>query len=62
MTEDDFENYFVVVLAGENYDTTGLYISDITANEKNLYIDLRKKDNWDGNTVISSKIEKDFYL
>lgn len=61
MTEDDFENYFVVVLAGENYDTTGLYISDITANEENLYIDLRKKDNWDGNTVISSKIEKDLY-
>ena len=61
MTVDDFEIYFVVVLAAENYDTTGLYISDITANEENLYIDLRKKDNWDGNTVISSKIEKDLY-
>lgn len=61
MTEDDFNNYFVVVIAGENYDTTGLYISDITADEKNLYIDLNKKDKWDGSTVISTKIEKDLY-
>lgn len=61
MTEDDFNNYFVVVVAGENYNTTGLYISDITTDEENLYIDLNKKDKWDGSTVISSKIEKDLY-
>ena len=61
MTEDDFNNYFVVVVAGENYDTTGLYISDIKADDENLYIDLNKKDKWDGSTVISTKIEKDLY-
>lgn len=61
MTEEDFNNYFVVVITGENYNTTGLYISDITTDEKNLYIDLNKKDKWDGITVISTKIEKDLY-
>lgn len=61
MTEDDFNNYFVVVIAGENYNTTGLYISDITTDEENLYIDLNKKNKWDGSTVISSKIEKNLY-
>ena len=61
MTEDDFNNYFVVVVAGENYNTTGLYVSDITADEENLYIDLNKKDKWDGSTVISTKIEKELY-
>lgn len=61
MTEEDFNNYFVLVLAGENYDTTGLYISDITIDEENLYIDLKKKDNWDGSAVISTKIEKKLY-
>ena len=61
MTEDDFNNYFVVVVAGENYNTTGLYISDITTDQENIYIDLNKKDKWDGSTVVSSKIEKDLY-
>ena len=61
MKEDDFNNYFVVVVAGENYNTTGLYISDILVDEENLYIDLNKKDKWDGSTVISAKIEKDLY-
>lgn len=61
MKEDDFNNYFVVVIAGENYNTTGLYISDISADEENLYIDLNKKDEWDGSTVISTKIEKELY-
>ena len=61
MTEDDFNNYFIVVVAGENYDTTGLYISCIEADDDNLYIDLKKKDKWDGSTVISRKIEKDLY-
>lgn len=61
MAEEDFENYFLIVIAGENYNTTGLYISDIKSDNENLYIDLNKKDNWDGSTVISSKIEKDLY-
>ena len=29
--------------------------------DENLYIDLNKKDKWDGSTVISTKIEKDLY-
>lgn len=61
MTENDFNNYFLVVVAGENYDTTGLYISDIKSDDENLYIDLNKKDKWDGSTVICGKIENDLY-
>lgn len=61
MTKDDFDEYFVVVIAGENYDTTGVYISDITADEEHLYIDLEKKEKWDGSTVISTKIQKELY-
>lgn len=59
MEEKDFQDYFVLILAGENYDTTSLYISDISADEQKIYIDLKKKDVWTENdTVISSKISK----
>lgn len=61
MTKEDFEEYFVVIIAGENYNTTGLYISDISTDENNIYINLNKKDIWDGSTVISAKIEKELY-
>ena len=61
MRENDFNDYFVVVIAGENYSTTGLYISDIKVDDENLYIDLNKKDIWNGSTVISAKLEKTLY-
>lgn len=59
MTEKDFENSFVVVIAGENYHTTGLYISNISADTEILHIDLNKKDTYDGSTIISTKVSKD---
>lgn len=61
MTEKDFDEYFIVVIAGENYNTTGLYISDISTDEDNIYIDLKKKDTYDGSTIISTKLEKKMY-
>lgn len=61
MNEEDFNDNFIVILAGENYNTTGLYISNIYSKENKLFIELRKKENWDKNdTVISTKISKNF--
>lgn len=60
MEENDFANYYVIVIAGENYDTTGLYISNISIENNKLCIDLNKKDAWDNATVLSTKISKDF--
>ena len=60
MSEEDFNDNFMIILAGENYNTTGLYISNIYSKENKLFIELRKKENWDKNdTVISTKISKD---
>ncbi len=60
MTEEDFENYFVVITAGENYSTIGLYVSNVTTDDSTLYIDLSKKnsDNEEENqtTITSTKI------
>lgn len=60
MNEKDFNDNFMIILAGENYNTTGLYISDIYSKENKLFIELRKKENWDRNdTVISAKVSKE---
>ena len=32
--ENEFKDYFIIVIAGENYNTTGLYISDIYTKEE----------------------------
>lgn len=59
MEENDFEQSFVVVLAGENYNTMNLYISDIYKTEQKLCIELRKRISWDDNTIVSGKIPKE---
>lgn len=58
MSEDDFKEYFVIVIAGENYSTTGLYIDGVTADENCTYVDLYAKDKWDESTVMSVKVLK----
>lgn len=59
MQEKDFENSFVIILAGENYDTTCLYISNVYIKDEELFIELRKKEYWDINeTVISVELSK----
>ncbi len=59
MQEKDFENSFVIIIAGENYDTTNLYISSIYNKDEKMYIDLKSKNEWnENNTVISAKISK----
>lgn len=55
----DFNEYFIIVLAGENYNTTNLYISNIYNTDSEICIELKKKDTWsEDNTVIFSKINK----
>ena len=56
---DDFHEYFIMIIAGENYDTISLYIEDIYVENEELNIKLRKTEKWDkNNTVISTKISK----
>lgn len=60
MKQEDFGDYFILILAGENYNTTGLYISNIYIENQKLCIELEKKDVWNENdTVISTKIPKE---
>lgn len=60
MNQGDFKDYFMVILAGENYNTTGLYISNLYIENQKLCIELKKKDVWNENdTVISTKISKE---
>ena len=60
MEEKDFEESFVIIIAGENYDTISLYISDIYDKDEKMYIDLKAKDKWNENdTVISVKVSKE---
>ena len=60
MSESDFKKSFVLIIAGQNYETTNLYISDIYVKDNTTYVELRRKDKWSaGNTVISAKISKE---
>ena len=60
MKPEEFNDSFIIVLAGENYDTTSLYVSNIYTEGKKLYIELKKKDIWNENdTAISLKIPKE---
>ena len=59
MAEEDFNSYFIVVVAGENTDRVGLYISDINVTEDTLEIGVKR--NYEENTVVFTKLEKDKY-
>ena len=60
MSESAFKKSFVLIIAGQNYETTNLYISDIYVKDNTTYVELRRKDKWSaGNTVISAKISKE---
>lgn len=62
MTEEDFQNYFVLILIGGHYDTTGLYVSNVSADNNTLYIDLNKKEKWNEERIslkISNSLNRD---
>lgn len=57
---EEFNDSFIIIIAGENYNTTSLYISNIYTEKEELYIELKKTDVWNSNnTVISTKISKE---
>ena len=59
MSKNDFNSYFLVIVAGENTDRVGLYISDINVTEDTLEIGVKR--NYEENTVVFSKLEKEKY-
>ena len=60
MSEADFQESFMIIIAGQNYDTTSLYISDIYIEDNKTCVELRKKDKWtSGSTVISAKVSRE---
>lgn len=61
LSEEDFNNNFMVIVAGENYSTIGLNIYDISADGNTTYIKLKKIDDNVNNTVVSSKIARELY-
>ena len=46
MNEKDFENSFVLIIAGQTYSTIGLYISDVYVNEDKTCVELKRKENF----------------
>lgn len=59
MNEKDFQESFILIIAGQNYETTSLYISDIYVKNNTTYVELKRKDKWSPNTtVISAKVSK----
>ena len=58
MTEDDFNNYFIIITAVENTSMTGLTVSNITTDNDNLYIELFQNTNNSDleNNILSIKI------
>lgn len=60
MQESDFEDSFVMILAGENYSTVSLYVSNIYVENETMCIEMRKKDKWNiEDTTISVNVSKD---
>lgn len=59
MNESDFQESFALIIAGQNYETTSLYISNIYVKNNTTYVELKRKDKWSPNTtVISAKVSK----
>ncbi len=62
MNEEDFKDYFVLTLIGGSYETTGLYVSNVSADTNTLYIDLKKKEKWNEERIslkISNSLNRD---
>lgn len=60
MSESDFNTEFLIIIAGENYDTTSLEVKQIYTLDSALHIDLiQTKEYNKDNTVLSLKVSKD---
>ena len=61
MSQEDFNENFIIIIAGENYSTINLNIYEITADDNTTYIKLKKVESDTINTVVSAKISNDLY-
>ena len=62
MTEEDFNNNFLIVITTSHLYRAGIYISDITETEDSLEIEVRTNDEKeDMTTIVFSKLSKDKY-
>ena len=60
MSEEDFKTDFLIIVAGENYDTTSLTVKNIYNEDNNLYIDLIQTEQYNkDDTVLSIKLNRD---
>lgn len=61
--ESDFENYFMIIILSENTDIPGIKITQITNDEKTLYIEVDKNSNEDyinnNKYLVSSMVSKE---
>ena len=59
MSENDFKTDFLIIIAGENYDTTSLEVKQVYNSDSTLNIDLvQTKEYNKDNAVLSVKINK----
>lgn len=58
MTEDDFKNYYLVIIGTESARRQGIYIYDIKENEEEIEFFIRRDEEENLNTVIFKKMEK----
>lgn len=62
MTEEDFNNNFLIVITTSHLYRAGIYISDMTETEDTLEIEVRTNDEKeDMTTIVFSKLSKDKY-
>lgn len=59
MTEEDFNNNFLIVVISANSNTGGLHISNIEADDTTLYIEVDKSEKENaGKGMVSAKLDK----
>lgn len=60
MDENDFQDSFVIVIAGLTYKTTGLYISNVYVEDDKTCIELKREEKWSSNnTAISARVSRE---
>lgn len=61
MSEEDFKSSFLIVIAGGNYDTISLSVTEIYVQDETLYINLKQTENINlENTVLSLKLDNNY--
>lgn len=60
MSEEEFENNFMIITAAENSDTINLEISEIYNDDKNIYIEFYEtNNNYNSSIIIGTKLSRE---